>query len=240
MTSMPTPVWMTLPRRAGEICSVPGETVIRTPDGRFLRAALDDVPDADARAELAARLRPSEQAEPTLVLLGGCAITTRLAGLLETLGLSVRTRTASPDGADADLLVRVGLHEALDPAAAGCPVVDVRVEGALGLVHPVRLDAADPTSDQVDRRRLAASPAADHLQSWWDHGVNEPDLDDVALAALCAWLVRIARAVGPAARSDDVDAVRNRLWLVDSETARVSTHVVLGFDEPAPPPEAAR
>lgn len=119
--------------------------------------------------------------------------------------------------------------------------LDVHAEGAQWFIHPLRTEDSDPTSAQVRRRRLAASPAHQALDSWWKLAGLDPRRHGPAEilhraihqlcptgAALIAWhLTEIVESWGRGALDP-----RRSLTIVDSNTLEVSTHPVLAHPTP--------
>ena len=107
------------------------------------------------------------------------------------------------------------------------------------LIFPLVVDGSEATPDQVNRRRLAASPAAPELSSWLASSHRDPRL--LRRATLTLTVARCLAILDDWAADDPALIEHRRLLRVVGDGLRERTHTVLGFDEPAPrPQESAR
>lgn len=103
-------------------------------------------------------------------------------------------------------------------------------EGEVCFVDPISVESADPGSEQVRRRRLAASPAP--MYATLRPTVPAPPLDVVSQTLVAARLLTVALAW--ASNSRTLASYRRTLWKYIPATGSVSEHPVFGFPEPAP------
>lgn len=112
----------------------------------------------------------------------------------------------------------------------GTAVLRGRREGARMLLFPLAIDGTEATPDQVRRRRLAASPAAQELDRWLRDGRRKPrPLRPRAVVLTVARCLAIAEDW---AAGRPVTAEHRRLLRIVDEDLREREHTVLGFDEP--------
>lgn len=244
--------WKPLPDGLGHVRLAGPRPALRTAEGEFLR--LHRVPTAHSRrverAYLrevagfvrgqAARLHDTRWPEGRRrILVLGTGPAGRTAAVeLARLGAEVQRLPQLCEACDADLVLALDCTP--DAAALlaavplqGTPVLLGHADGASYLLMPLALDGSEASPDQVRRRRLASSPAADEQQSWTRSRV------DVQLPATVRTLA-VARAVAIvrswAEGTLDLADMRRTLHLVHPDL-RETRHVVLGFDEPAAMPD---
>ncbi|KIH99554.1 hypothetical protein LP52_06660 [Streptomonospora alba] len=107
-------------------------------------------------------------------------------------------------------------------------------EGDNCFVDPIRLSADDPTADQVQKRRLAASPVARELAAWQRSASHAPPaLPAAARTLLIGRMLTVALAW--AQETDELARFRTSLWKYVSASATATEHTVLGYPEPFAP-----
>ncbi|GAA4912692.1 hypothetical protein [Streptomonospora salina] len=107
-------------------------------------------------------------------------------------------------------------------------------EGDNCFVDPIRLSADDPTADQVQKRRLAASPVPRELAAWQRSATRAPPaLPAAARTLLIGRMLTVALAW--AQETDELTRFRTSLWKYVSASATATEHTVLGYPEPHAP-----
>lgn len=253
--------WRPLPAARGEVRLSTDMPALRTGSGDFLR--LHDLPgpgrvptyryllrvrraalERDRRA-LASRWPEGRR---RVLVLGRGRLGRALAAELARSGAEVvrDDRPRTPPHTDAVVDVRevpqrrdAELDERLEHLLAdGAVLLRGRREGGRMLIFPLVVDGSEATPDQVDRRRLAASPAAPELSSWLASGHRDPR--PLRRATLTLTVARCLAILEDWAADDPALVEHRRLLRVVGDGLRERTHTVLGFDEPAPRPQAAR
>lgn len=244
-------VWRPLPERLGHVRLSGPRPALRTASGEYLR--LHGVPARGLRArrsylrdvaEFARQRTEAQRAERwpegrcRVAVLGRGRMAGSVAAQLRRLGADVRRLRRPTADPDADLLVALaegpttpGVEEWLTSLPRRGPaVLHGHADGESFLLMPLMVDGTEASADQVRRRRLAASPASDELTSWLDaaRGVSLP----AGVRALVPAHVAAA-ALAWAAEDAEAEAMRHTLTVVHPDL-RLTRHVVLGFDEPAP------
>lgn len=242
--------WRSLPDGLGHVRLDGPRPALRTDTGEFLR--LHRVPDGGRRARRSylrqvadfARERRAEkhtgywpQARRRIDVLDVDRLSRAIAHELSRLGADVREVGGIGAGQAADAVVAVAVAPPGPGVAdrlialhgAGTAVLHGHADGTGFLVLPLATDRDAVTPDQVRRRRLAASPAADELDSWLTHGpAGEPG--DIVRSLVVARVVDVMRTWATGATG--LDTMRRTLHVVHPDL-RQTQHVVLGFDEPA-------
>ncbi|MER7300014.1 hypothetical protein ABTX24_10200 [Nocardioides sp. NPDC127514] len=253
--------WRPLPAARGEVRVSTDMPALRTGSGDFLR--LHDLPgpgrvptyryllrvrraalERDRRA-LASRWPEGRR---RLLVLGRGRLGRALAAELARSGAEVvrDDGARTPPHTDAVVDVRevpqrrdAELDERLEHLLAdGAVLLRGRREGGRMLIFPLVVDGSEATPDQVARRRLAASPAAPELSSWLASGHRDPR--PLRRATLTLTVARCLAILEDWAADDPALVEHRRLLRVVGDGLRERTHTVLGFDEPAPRPQAAR
>ena len=253
--------WRPLPAARGEVRLSTDMPALRTGSGDFLR--LHDLPgpgrvptyryllrvrraalERDRRA-LASRWPEGRR---RVLVLGRGRLGRALAAELARSGAEVvrDDGARTPPHTDAVVDVRevpqrrdAELDERLGRLLAGGAVLLCgRREGGRMLIFPLVVDGSEATPDQVSRRRLAASPAAPELSSWLASGHRDPR--PLRRATLTLTVARCLAILEDWAADDPALVEHRRLLRVVGDGLRERTHTVLGFDEPAPRPQAAR
>ncbi|GAA2081891.1 hypothetical protein GCM10009821_23280 [Aeromicrobium halocynthiae] len=243
--------WRPLPDGLGHVRLEGLRPALRTDTGEFLR--LHRVPDGgrlarraylrqvtdfarDRRGRIQAGLWPAGRRR--VDVLDTDQLSRAIADQLARLGADVRRSPRSAADATADLVVAVAAH-APEPAVAdrladlpsqGTAVLHGHADGGGFLVMPLATDRDAVTPDQVRRRRLAASPAADELACWLTQGPPVQPSGTVR-ALVTARVVEVVRTW--ASEAPQLDDLRRTLHVVHPDLHQTQ-HVVLGFDEPAP------
>lgn len=249
-----TPRWHPLPDGLGHVRLEGPRPALRTAEGAFLRlhrlpaeggsarrAYLRTVADfARTRADTHRR-EAWPEGRRRVSVLGNDRLATHLAAELARQGADVRrlrrppARPAAdrialeadllvavtarpPSRAVADLLARLPAH--------GTAVLHGHADGASFLLMPLATDALSATAEQVHRRRLAASPAAEELAHWRSAAPQVP-LAPTLRALVVARTVALARSWSAGAPETDTLTILH-------PDLRETRHVVLGYDEPAP------
>ncbi|WP_309073376.1 hypothetical protein [Paenarthrobacter sp.] len=230
---------------AADLFDVAGRTTIRSADGAFfhLGGPLEASKPLDSRISQELRERRVADGRPVLgrESIGIVASAQVASGLLRSLGDAGIAAAVVKDAGDSESPGLL-LHIAGSPAershydglpCGGTAVLRCYREGDLVFIDPLSMSGQDPTSSQVLRRRLAASPAATELKAWLDTPAASMDLDLQAttLGLVTARLLTIIRAWQR--NSPVLPALRRTLWRLDSGTFAVSEHPVLPFPEPA-------
>ena len=113
----------------------------------------------------------------------------------------------------------------------------VHREGESVLIDPIGLDASDPTSVHVARRRVAASSAPAATEAWQQAGpAAAAPLDDATTVLVLARLLHVILAWAQDAAA--IARLRTTLWKLVPATGSVGEHTVLPF--PAAPPRVTR
>lgn len=223
-------------RRGGHVLL--GEPpALRAPDGRFLRLHqvpdgrgralrryLDRVGDVVAERERAAAATRWPPGRRRIAVPGRDRLSRLLADELRRSGAEICTD-------DADLLLDVRDRPYAPGTPTSTPVLRGHREGEQLHLLPLVLDGTEATPDQVRRRRLAAAPAAPELAGWLAAPVRTRPLRAplrAVVAARCLTVLTDWAADAPA-----LAAHRCTLWILEPDL-RAHSHVVLGFDEPAP------
>ncbi|GAB3474497.1 hypothetical protein [Nocardiopsis coralliicola] len=110
-------------------------------------------------------------------------------------------------------------------------------EGETCFVDPLTAAAQDPGAGQVLRRRLAASPAPEAMDTWRRAAAAAPPLSGAAHLLLTARILTVALAW--ARDEDGLEAYRRTLWKLVPATGAITEHTVLAYDPPhiPEPPE---
>lgn len=232
-----------------------GDGVVRTRSGRFLR--LEDPPAglADAlaggragdsaaseyadrlRTELAAReCRDADERWPAerrgVRLIGAGETVDALTKALP--GCAIDGRAPRPQ-----LVIAVAetprerAHWAeLDTyPARGVAWLRAYREGATCFVDPIAVTTDDPGSEQVRRRRLAASPVPRELAAWQRTVASAAaPLPVAARTLLLARVLTVALAWAQDAPA--LEAYRRTLWRLGTSSMTITEHSLLGYDEP--------
>ena len=126
------------------------------------------------------------------------------------------------------------LWEDLDTLAdRGVAWLRMHREGSQLWVDPISLDATDPSSAQVLKRRLAASGTAEELASWLRAPTNSP----LALSPLAGRMVglRLLDMVQAwAFKEERLHTYRTHSWQFNTRSLQSSEHPVLAYPRPAP------
>jgi len=118
-------------------------------------------------------------------------------------------------------------------AGRGVAWLRMHREGSQLWVDPISLDATDPSSAQVLKRRLAASGTAEELASWLRVPTNSPP----ALSPLAGRLVGLRLLDMVQAWAFDAERLhtyRTHSWQVNTRSLQSSEHPVLAYPQPAP------
>ncbi|MFV2195021.1 hypothetical protein [Nocardiopsis sp. LOL_012] len=111
-------------------------------------------------------------------------------------------------------------------------------EGENCFVDPICLTPDDPGSDQVLRRRLAASPTPRETDAWRRAAAPDAPPSPAARTLLVGRLLTVALTW---AREDTaLEGYRTTLWKLVPASGAVSEHTVLAYDPPPPLDRAAR
>ncbi|MEU4450968.1 hypothetical protein AB0F44_06540 [Nocardioides sp. NPDC023903] len=252
--------WRPLPAARGEVRLSTDMPALRTGSGDFLR--LHDLPGPGrlstyryllrvrrAALERDQRARASRWPESrrSVLVVGRGRLSRALAAELARSGAEVIRDDGAPPRADAIVDV-CEVPQRPDPepderlehlATGGAVLLRGRREGGRMLIFPLVVDGSEATPDQVNRRRLAASPAAPELHSWLASGHRDPR--PLRRATLTLTVARCLAILEDWAADDPALAEHRRLLRVVGDGLRERTHTVLGFDEPASrPQESAR
>ncbi|WP_198664104.1 hypothetical protein [Jiangella endophytica] len=104
-------------------------------------------------------------------------------------------------------------------------------EGETCFVDPLAVTTGDPGSEQVRRRRLAASSVPRELAVWQRAVASAPaPLPVAARTLLLARVLTVALAWAQDAPA--LDAFRRTLWKLVAPSMTITEHPVLGYDEP--------
>ena len=187
----------------------------------------------------------------TIVLLGEGSIINTLDQSLQTSGIKPHRYTSARDVKEQQILECIGSEASLVIAYADKPEqrqdwsyldslttqghawLRAYREGLNCFVDPISLDATDPTSQQVLRRRIAASATPEPLTAWYKSHPESAALSETARVLVSARLLTIALAWGHGA--DSLAELRRTLWKFVPTTGELSEHTVLGYDNPYQP-----
>lgn len=254
--------WRPLPAARGEVRLSADMPALRTGSGDFLR--LHDLPRPGrlptyryllrvrrAALERDERSRASRWPEGrrSVLVLGRDRLSRTLAAELARSGAEVVRDDGSRTPPRTDAVVDVRevsqrpdpeLDERLEHLTTGATVLlRGRREGGRMLIFPLVVDGSEATPDQVNRRRLAASPAAPELSSWLASGHRDPR--PLRRSTQTLTVARCLAILEDWALDDPALAEHRRVLRIVGDGLRERTHTVLGFDEPAPRPrESAR
>ncbi|OQO94962.1 hypothetical protein B1813_02535 [Saccharomonospora piscinae] len=126
---------------------------------------------------------------------------------------------------------RAGWDRLDDLPGRGTTWVRAYREGEVCFVDPVASRGEDPGSEQVRRRRLAASPVPREFEAWQNAAAESGPLPWTARSLLVSRVlaVLLAWAHGP----DTVRSYRTTLWKFVPATATISEHPILAYPPPA-------
>lgn len=103
-------------------------------------------------------------------------------------------------------------------------------EGECVLIDPLAVTAGDATSEQVSRRRVAASLVPDEVDAWQRNVADAGTPIDAAASALAvARVLQILLAW--AQGSDALESFRRTLWKLVPATGTVTEHTVVAYPE---------
>ncbi|PDP87351.1 hypothetical protein CQJ94_12815 [Glycomyces fuscus] len=111
-------------------------------------------------------------------------------------------------------------------------------EGENCFVDPICLDGDDPGSEQVYRRRLAASFVPRELDAWRHAAAAAAPPSAAAHVLMTGRLLTLALAW--AQGSEALGSYRGTLWKLVPATGTISEHPVLAYDPPPPVDRGAR
>lgn len=117
---------------------------------------------------------------------------------------------------------------------SGCAWLRAYREGEVYFVDPLSMSPEDASSEQVTRRRLAASPTPGPLSLWRDQSPR-PSTPEPASARILVVARLLGMALAWAQGADEVANYRRTLWKFVSPTGTVSTHTALGYQAPHRP-----
>jgi hypothetical protein len=245
-----TSPWRPLPDRLGHVRTTGPRPALRTAQGEYLR--LHGVP-AGGRStrrtylrEVAdfARRRAAEQyatrwpeGRRRIAVIGRTRLAAAVVAEVRRLGADVRRlrRPVADHGADLVVVLTEGRPGFGTEAwltslpSRGTAVLHGHADGASFLLMPLAVDGTEASADQVRRRRLAASPAADELGAW----LSAPHHISLAPGVRALATARVAgAALAWAADGTEAEELRHTLTVLHPDL-RETRHVVLGFDEPA-------
>lgn len=117
---------------------------------------------------------------------------------------------------------------------SGCAWLRAYREGEVYFVDPLSISPEDASSEQVTRRRLAASQTPGSLSLWRDQA-PPPSTPEPATARILVVARLLSIALAWAQGAEEVANYRRTLWKLVSPTGTVSTHTVLGYQAPHRP-----
>lgn len=195
-------------------------------------------------AEITARDRADHEARwpqdrRTICVLGAGSILDELIAILRLWGVHVTRLDADADPPRDAALVLAYAADAAERSRwrrfdelpeRGVAWLRAYREGECLFIDPLALSAADATSEQVARRRVAASLAPSEVEAWQRRAAPSPAPVDAATRALAvARLLQILLAW--AQRAEALPGLRRTLWKFVPATGVVTEHTVLAYPE---------
>lgn len=204
--------------------------------------------ERDYLARLTAELEARDSADDharwprdrrTIGVLGAGRILDELTGILSLWGVHVIRFDADADPPRAATLVlayadsaaeRSAWHRFDDLPGRGVAWLRAYREGECLLIDPLSLSRADATSEQVSRRRVAASLSPLEVDAW-QRSTTAPTapLDTATCALAVARLLQML--LSWAQSSEALPALRRTLWKFVPATGAVTEHTVLAYPE---------
>lgn len=157
--------------------------------------------------------------------------------------LEDRQRRLQSAGTDFSLVIsyadaprdRVDWQRLDELPTSGCAWLRAYREGQICFIDPLSINGEDPNSEQVRRRRLAATPTPGLFTTWHDAVAPAEPLTTAAQVLVSARLLTTALAW--AQTEQTLGRLRSTLWKLVPATGQISEHTVIGYDAPYAPAE---